>query len=135
MQRKKNAWYGHPVIVLKNDGYSNNDGNGCHDFFRGFIVIIPDGRILTERDYFKEDALEALSELVGKRLSLKYDERVEDPPKVRSGEDWWITLSEQGMTWWLRPYAVFCRAVGVANVTIPWNELEPFKRASDKEEK
>lgn len=135
MQRKNEAWYGRPVIVLKSDGYSNNGGNGCHSFFRGFIVSIPDGEILTERDYFREDALEKLSELVGKRMSLKYDECVDDPPKVRSGKDCWITLSEQGMTWWLRPYTVFCGAVGVANVTIPWNELELFKKASDMEEK
>ncbi len=135
MQRKMGAWYGRPVLVLKSDGLSNNGGNGCHSFFRGFVVSIPDGGILTERDYFREDALEKLSELVGKRMTLKYDECVEDPPKVRSGEDCWITLSEEGMTWWLRPYVVFCGAVGVANVTITWNELEQFKRVSDMEEK
>ncbi len=130
MKWEDEAWYKRPVIVLKNNGYSNNMGNGCHDFFRGFIVSIPDGAILTEHDYFREESLDGLAELVAKRFVQKYGDVMswEEDNKVRTGKHCWLTLSEQGMTWWVAPYSLFCGAVGVANVTIPWDDLKPFAR-------
>ena len=120
--------YRRPVIVFTNDGYSNNCGNGCHSFFQGFILSIPDGLVLKESDYFQEDKLEELAELVGKRMLEKYGEQREEIPKLNSGKGCWLTLSEEGMTWSLEPYSLFCGAIGVAQVTIPWNDLQPFLR-------
>ncbi|MBR6470886.1 MAG: hypothetical protein IKS83_03745 [Victivallales bacterium] len=133
MEWENETWYRRPVIVFKNRGCWNNGGNGCHDTIGAFVVSLPDGKILTERDYFREDALDELAALVGKRLDQKYDGRSfamlnGNTPKVRTGEDCWLTLSEEGMTWWVAPYSFFPGAVGVASVTMPWDELEPFAR-------
>lgn len=127
---KSGKWYQRPVIVFKNEGSDNDGGSGCHEHVYGFIVSIPDGTLLNEHDYFREDVLDTLAEMVGQRLLQKYEEEVafKQAPKVRSGEDCWLTLSADGMTWWIRPYSLFCGAVGVTNVTIPWEELEPFSR-------
>lgn len=134
MTWKGDKWYQRPVIVFKNFGYSNNRGNGCHEYFRGYVVSIPDGVVLTEHDYFREDTLDELATLVGKRLD---EENNGDSfamngstPKVRTGEDCWLTVSEEGMTWWCAPYSFFGGVCGVTNVTIPWDELEPFYRVS-----
>ena len=88
----------------------------------GCIVSIPDGMVLTERDYFREDALEEVAALVGKRMVEAYGEPYAKDPKVRTDEDCWLTLSEEGMTWWAR------QVHDSIEVTIPWEELEPFAR-------
>ena len=126
MKGEEDKWYQRPVIVLANSGNEYYGGNRCTYFFRGYIVSIPDGVVLTEHDYFREDALEEVAALVGKRLVEPYDWDL-TPPKVRTGEDCWLTLSEEGMTWWLAPGALFYRDGGT-DVTIPWDELEPFAR-------
>ena len=86
--------------------------------------------LLTERDYFREDALDELAALVGRRMVEKHGEPQfgEKNPRIRKGADCWLTVSKEGMTWWLNPYTLFCGAKGVADVTIPWSDLEPFVR-------
>ena len=127
MKGEEDKWYQRPVIVLANSGNEYYGGNRCTYFFRGYIVSIPDGVVLTERDYFREDALEDVAVLVGKRMVETNGGDLTNPPKVRTGKDCWLTLSEEGMTWWLAPGALFHRDGGT-DVTIPWDELEPFAR-------
>lgn len=127
----RTKWYGRPVLCFRNDGYSNDGGNGCHSYTRGFVLSIPDGKILHERDYFRADALDTVAGLVARQLEKKYspDEVLTKKARVAADDSsCWITLSDQGMTWWIAPYAIFCGATGVAHVTIPWSELEPFAK-------
>ena len=72
MKWENETWYRRPVIVFKNLGYWNHGGNGCHDTINAFVVSIPDGKILNEHDYFKEDALGDLYKFVGDRFEQKY---------------------------------------------------------------
>lgn len=96
----------------------------------GSIISIPDGRELTERDYFREDALEDVAALVGRRMVEKYGEPQfgEKNPSIRKGANCCMTVSRDGMTWWVEPYALYSGATGVTNATIPWSDLKPFSK-------
>ena len=130
MKWENETWYRRPVIVFKNLGCWNHGGNGCHDTINAFVVSIPDGKILNEHDYFKEDALECLYKFVGNRFEQKYGAKrrfggVHSEYFSDSFCGCCISVSEEGMTWWIAPYIIYAN---ILSVTIPWSELEPFAR-------
>jgi hypothetical protein len=125
---KRGVWYGHPVICFRMLAFCPPPGgNGNHSSIAAFPFSIVHGRVLTERDYFRPSELSKVFALVGKEFLRKYGPETEakyDPSFLYRA----LSVSEQGMTWWIRPYTMYCGAVGSADVTIPWEKLAPYAR-------
>ena len=104
--------------------------SGQEERDRKRVISIPDARELSERDYFREDALDDVAALVGRRMVEKHGEPQfgENTLRIRMGADCCMTVSKEGMTWWLKPYTLYCGAMGVVNVTIPWSDLKSFSK-------
>lgn len=131
-RKRGEEWYERPVICFKNDGYSSDGGHGCSGYLAASVYSIPDGRELDENDYFREDRMDELFDLIVDRLFRDNNLTIEDTiDKDRSKIDvgpgmlcW--NVSEKGATWWVSPYHIFQGCHGVTRVSIPWKDLLGF---------
>lgn len=128
-------WYEKPVIVFKNAGYENDGGNGCHGYVTCGVHSLPDGRVLDETDYFRDDKMDELFQLVLERLFRDNDLDVEDTIDknidaivLKPGELHFL-VSEEGMTWFVNPYRIFPGCQGITSVTIEWSDLYPYLKS------
>ena len=127
------AWYARPVICLTNDGYANDGGNGCHSYFVAEVISLADGRRLSAADYFAKDKLDALGHLAFVKMleqnKLSIDDTFEKDATKVSAADLAMTVGNDGVTWTFPAYSVMAGCYGVLSATIPWRELEPYRRS------
>lgn len=127
------AWYARPVMCLTNDGYANDGGNGCHSYFVAEVVSLADGRRLCASDYFAVDKLDALGRLAFVKMleqnGLSIDDTFEGHDTKVSADDLEMTVGSEGVTWTFPAYSVMAGCFGVLSATIPWGELEPYRRS------
>ena len=126
------AWYARPVICLTNDGYANDGGNGCHSYFVAEVISLADGRRLGAADYFAKDKLDALGQLAFVKMleqnKLSIEDTFEQHETKVSAADLVMTVGSDGVTWTFPAYSVMAGCYGVLSATIPWRELEPYRR-------
>lgn len=124
-------WYGQPVICVENEGYSNDGGNGCHDQYVASVFSLPDGRELGPDDYFAADTMDKLSQMVTERLYRECLDEAEAKERSQYSLDLkeaHMLVTKEGIKWTWDPYSILAGCYGAPSVTIPWEELTPFRK-------
>ena len=124
-------WYGRPVICVRNDGYSNNGGNGCHTQYAASVFSVPDGRELGPDDYFAADTMDELAQMVTERLYRECLDEAEAKERSQYSLDLkevHMLVTKEGIKWTWDPYSILAGCYGAPAVTIPWEELAPFRK-------
>jgi len=138
MEGHGEEWYERPVLCFRNEGYANDGGNGCHSYVTAEVYSLPDGRAFDERDYFRADRMADLFELVLDRLfrdnKLTIADTLErDRAKIRlKPGELSMSVSQEGVTWWVSAYHIFPGCYGVTHVTLPWKDLYRFLKEPEQ---
>lgn len=133
---KENAeWYERPVLCVWNEGYDNDDGHGVHSSYCAKVYSLPDGRELSIEDYFAQEKLNALSDVIWKRFAAENM----DPDKAKLWEDvaqkenakWIIDpanpdmqIKKEGVKWTWKPDSLG----NVPSIFVKWEDLAPFRK-------
>ena len=135
-------WYEQPVMVYKQYGWVNDGGEGEHGNAYYKTFSLPDGRELGVLDYFDEDKLQDLTDLVWRRLKgilfEPYNNKDEQDQRVlKEVEEEGIDLTdecvlmvimEEGVEWTWQMNSLFPPWFHFPSVFIKWQDLEEFKK-------
>lgn len=132
-------WYEQPVMVYKQSGWINDGGNGEHGYDYYKTLSLPDGRELGVLDYFDEDKLQDLTNLVWQRLKgilfepcddqdLRVLKEVEEEGIDLTDEFVLMVVMEEGVEWVWQMSTLFPPWFHSPRVFVKWQDLEEFKK-------
>ena len=121
------ACYGH---LLSYDVFSYSFQGGAHGLsgHEALLFDLSDGRLLTENDFFIPGFRDEMSALLTARLYESMDDAdAYDALFTKDIEpNGNFRVSQEGVTYVYNPYSIGPYYLGIVEVTVPWEEVEPL---------